>query len=50
MYEYEIQGRYEGDSEWYTETTEATRAEALERLAEYRENGSGVYRIVRVKV
>ncbi len=34
--EYEIQGYY--GKKWEVETTEETRAEALKRLQEYREN------------
>lgn len=41
--EYDIQGNY--GQGWETECTESTRAEALQRLREYRENGPGAYRM-----
>ena len=48
IYEYEVQGLYNG--EWECLTTEETRKEALERLKEYRENQPGTcYRIKKVR-
>lgn len=40
---WDIMGNY-GDG-WYCECSEYTRAEAKRTLQEYRENGSGVYRL-----
>lgn len=47
-YEYEVQGLYSGS--WECVTTEDTRAEALKRETEYRENERHTaFRVVRVK-
>jgi hypothetical protein len=47
VYAWEVQGNY-GPHGWETECTESTRAEALQRLREYRANGPGAYRIRRI--
>lgn len=47
VYEYEIHGNYGQGFE--CECSESTRAEALQRLREYRENGPGQYKLVRVR-
>lgn len=50
-FEYEIQGKHGELYGFECETTESTRAEALQRLREYRENApSGIYRIRRRRI
>lgn len=46
--EWEIQGNY--GYGWECENTEDTRKDALRSLREYRENGSGQYRIVKRRI
>ena len=46
--EWEILGNY--GYGWDVECTEATAREARERLREYRDNGTGVYRLVKRRV
>lgn len=48
--EYEVQGNYGYGHGWECVTSEATKAEASERLREYRENEPGVpFRVRRVR-
>jgi hypothetical protein len=49
-YEFEIQGDYGHGHGFEVECSESTRAEALKRLQEYRENGPGVYRLRRRRI
>jgi hypothetical protein len=49
-YEWEILGDYGHGHGPEVECTECTRAEALKRLREYRENGPGVYSIRRRRI
>jgi hypothetical protein len=48
--EFVVQGNYGYGHGFEDECSEDTRKEARQRLREYRENGPGVYRLVRRRV
>ena len=48
--EHVVQGDYGYGHGFEDESSESTRAEGLARLKEYRENGPGIYRLVRRNV